>query len=198
MIEEHVRQILATIPSAWGDGNCNGHIKVAQYLIERLNPKVTVDLGVDYGYSLISLSYKNSGIVYGIDCFQGDEWVGDRNTYDHIISTIEKLNFTNIKIIKGYFDEVVKDWNQQIDILHIDGFHSYDAVKNDYKKWSPFVNHQGVILFHDTNAHDTRFGVKKFFSEIDLPKMEFMDFQGLGIVSKNIDLIEDLKKFNYD
>ena len=160
MISNQTKQVLASIPSAWGDGDCKGHIDVAQFIIDQIKPSVTVDLGVDYGYSLISLACNNPGIVFGIDCFEGDEWTGIRNTYQYVSEKINQLELNNVKLIKGYFDDVIKTWFLPIDILHIDGFHSYEAVKNDYEKWSPYVKRNGVIMFHDTNSHDTRFGVK--------------------------------------
>lgn len=198
MIEDFVRRSLATIPSAWGDGNCRGHIDVAQFLIKEIKPQITVNLGVDYGYSLISLAYNNPGMVFGIDCFEGDEWTGIRNTYEYVNQKIQELNFNNVKLVIGYFDDIIKTWYLPIDILHIDGFHSYEAVKNDFEKWSPYVKKNGVIMFHDTNSHDSRFGVKQFFNELDLHKVEFFNHQGLGVVSKNQQIIEQLKNFKHD
>ena len=198
MIEDFVRRSLANIPSAWGDGNCRGHIDVAQFLIKEIKPQITVDLGVDYGYSLISLAYNNPGMVFGIDCFEGDEWTGIRNTYEYVNQKIQELNFNNVKLVIGYFDDIIKTWYLPIDILHIDGFHSYEAVKNDFEKWSPYVKKNGVIMFHDTNSHDSRFGVKQFFNELDFYKVEFFNHQGLGVVSKNQQIIEQLKNFKHD
>lgn len=195
MINDQVRQVLVRIPSAWGDGNITGHVLFVDWLIKEMQPKVTVDLGVDYGYSLLALAHSNPGKVYGIDGFEGDEWTGVRNTYSYVDDNVKQLGLTNVLLIKGLFDEVYQTWNTPIDILHIDGFHSYEAVKNDYEKWSNFVVDSGVIMFHDTNSHDTRFGVKQFFNELDMPKFEFMEFQGLGIVSKNATLIEKIKRY---
>ena len=67
MINDNVRQILVGIPSAWGDGNVQGHVLFVDWLINEMQPKVTVDLGIDYGYSLIALAHNNPGKVYGID-----------------------------------------------------------------------------------------------------------------------------------
>lgn len=195
MINEKVRQVLVGIPSAWGDGNITGHVLFVDWLINEMEPKVTVDLGVDYGYSLLALAHSNPGKVYGIDGFEGDEWTGVRDTYSYVDNNVKQLGLTNVSLIRGFFDDIYPSWNIPIDILHIDGFHSYEAVKNDYEKWSKFVVDSGVIMFHDTNSHDTRFGVKQFFNELDMPKFEFMEFQGLGIVSKNSTLIEKIKRY---
>jgi hypothetical protein len=160
-----------------------------------MQPKVTVDLGIDYGYSLIAFAHSNPGKVFGIDGFEGDVWTGQRNTYDQVSDHIKKLQLNNVTLIKGFFDDVVKTWDTKIDLLHIDGFHSYEAVKNDFEKWSGFVNSTGVILFHDTDSQDTRFGVKQFFNEIDMPKHELSGFQGLGIVSNNKKLMKKIKEY---
>ena len=37
-----------------------------------------------------------------------------------------------------------------IDVLFIDGDHTYDGVRADYALWSPLVRPGGVIAFHDT------------------------------------------------
>ena len=108
---------------------------------------------------------------------------------------IASPEINNVTLIKGFFDDVVKTWDTKIDILHIDGFHSYEAVKNDFEKWSRFVNSTGVILFHDTDSHDARFGVKQFFQELDMPKHELFGYQGLGIVSNNKKLMKKIKEY---
>ena len=195
MINDKVREVLVRIPSAWGDGNVQGHVLFVDWLIEEMQPKVTVDLGIDYGYSLIAFAHNNPGKVYGIDGFEGDVWTGERNTYDQVSSYVTNLQLNNVTLIKGFFDDVVKTWDTKIDILHIDGFHSYEAVKNDFEKWSGFVNSTGVILFHDTDSHDARFGVKQFFQELDMPKHELFGYQGLGIVSNNKKLMKKIKEY---
>lgn len=108
----------------------------------------------------------------------------------------------NVFFIKGYFDDVSKTWDKKIDILHIDGDHRYECVKNDFETWSKFLSDDGVILLHDTcveELNDIKYGVKKFFEEIDLPKCTFTHCFGLGVVSKNNQLIEIIKRtFNLE
>ena len=116
-----------------------------------------------------------------------------------IFSCIKKFinKIDNIIFIKGYFDDVAKTWDKEIDILHIDGFHTYTAVKNDYDTWSKFVKDDGIILFHDTMVFNNNFGVHKLFQEIKLPKTNFKFCHGLGVVSKDEKLIDEIKiKFN--
>jgi len=56
-----------------------------------------------------------------------------------------------------------------------------------------------VILMHDVNVlHDPRFGVEKFYNEIDPPKLRFLNSFGLGVISKDENLIKKIaKKWRY-
>jgi predicted O-methyltransferase YrrM len=190
MKNENKIKKMQEITTAWTD-----HVVFAQWLVNRINPKVIVDLGVDYGYSTFSFAIPQIGHVYGIDCFEGDCNSGIRNTLENVNESKKNLELYNITFIKGYFDEIAKVWDKPIDILHIDGFHTYESVKNDYETWSKFLNDDGIILLHDTMLDDENFGIKKFFEEIDLPKVNFTCSYGLGVISKNKEMIEEISKF---
>ena len=179
-------EILKQIPTAWTD-----HITFAQWIVKRKNPEVIVDLGVDYGYSTFCFALPQIGKVYGIDSFAGDSMAGIKNTYEYVKDRKKELSINNITFIKGFFGMVAKKWDKPIDILHIDGFHTYQAVKGDYETWSKFVKDDGVILFHDTCVSE--YGVKDFFAELNLPKTNFTCSYGLGVVSKDQDLIDEIK-----
>ena len=182
---------IENIKSAW-----TGHRKFAEWLVKEMKPKCIVELGVDYGYStfVFANALKGSnGTINGIDWFKGDAHASYRNTYKLIIDNIDKNNVKNINIIKGDFNEESKKWNKDIDILHIDGFHTYDAVKNDYNNWNRFVKN-GVILFHDVSIRRKGFGVYKFFREVDDGhKLYFTHSAGLGIITKDINLFNKIK-----
>lgn len=176
---------IETLPSAW-----KGHRQFAGWLMKTVQPKITVDLGVDYGYSLFSFAEQNIGHVYGIDSFEGDEHAGHHSdAYDVVLKTIGENDYANITVIKGFFDDVARDWNQQIDILHIDGLHTYEAAMNDYKTWSPFLSENAVILMHDVVSFP---GVFKVYQEIPLSKTFFMHSAGLGVLSRNDNLINTI------
>lgn len=172
--------------------NWREHIDFAQWIVKRKNAEVVVDLGVDYGYSTFSFGLPKIGKVYGIDSFEGDSHAGERNTYDYVMEMQKKLELDHITFIKGYFDEIAKIWDKKIDVLHIDGFHTYEAVKNDYETWSKFLKDDGIILMHDTCVENPGFGVKRFFGEINLPKLNFSVSHGLGVVSKDVELLKEI------
>ena len=73
---------------------------------------------------------------------------------------------------------------RSIDLLHIDGFHTYDVVSHDFKFWFPKLSPNAVILFHDTNVRENNFGVFRLWSEIASGRLHF-NFQhghGLGVL----------------
>lgn len=177
-----------------------GHRGFAHWLVNNVKPKVTVDLGVDHGFSSFTFAIPRIGHVYGIDSFEGDQYAGERNdaTYQLVLDRQEKLHLKkNLTFIKGYFDDVAKDWDKEIDILHIDGDHAYESVKRDYETWSKFLSENGVVLFHDTAVEElngNHYGVKQFFEELDLPKVQFSHTFGLGVASKNEQLIDFIRE----
>ena len=178
------------IASAW-----KGHRQFAEWLVANTKNDIIVELGVDYGYSTFVFGtelqkYKNS-IIYGIDLFIGDEHAGKRNTYETVLNNITNHNLTNIQIIVSDFTKASETWSKPINILHIDGFHTYEAVKNDFNNWSKFVQEDGIILFHDT--HVEHFGIKDFFRELTGGyKLYFNHSYGLGIYTKNKKLYENI------
>lgn len=186
-IKEHIK-------SPWA-----GHIDFAVWLVKKMNPSIIVDLG--YGCSTFAFASLKIGKVYGIDWFLGDSFDGGRRNYDSILNFAEVLEkrfgVYNLEIVKGKFSDIAEIWKIPIDILHIDGSHFYDDVKRDFGEWSKFVKKDGVILFHDVHVpYNSKYeGVKKFFDEIDLPKFMFTHSFGLGVISQNKDLIEEIKNY---
>ena len=182
------KDIIHSVMSAWV-----GHYDFAQWLVFNKQPKVIVDLGVDYGFSTYAFAVQNIGMVYAIDNFNGEEQTGVRDTEYFVRNKIKQLDLKNVCVFKCYFDEIAKIWGKQIDILHIDGYHSYEAVKNDYETWINFLAPDGVVLFHDTKVFKDDFGVYKFFDELDIPKINFKQSYGLGVASMNKSLINRIK-----
>lgn len=183
-------QFIDEIGSAW-----KGHANFAIDLVNMLNPATTVDLGVDFGFSTFCFAYPRIGKVYGIDSFEGDPQTGIRDNHKFVCDFVSKINHNmepiNVEIIRGFFDNVAKTWNLPIDLLHIDGLHTYEAVKNDYQTWSSFCNKDSVILFHDTESYHHTVG--KFFNELDGFKMNMRGSAGLGVFTKSEEVFKNLE-----
>jgi hypothetical protein len=161
-------------------------------LIRLMRPKNYVELGVHMGASLIaaataSQSFQVPMQLYGIDSWEGDVhaglYEGDPIFNDLRLYT-DKM-FRNVNLIRSYFDDANPRFMPgSIDVLHIDGLHTYDAVKSDFTKWLPKMRADGVILFHDTCVLERGFGVYRFWEELEgrFTTINFKHSFGLGVI----------------
>lgn len=188
-------EIIRILSNEYYDSTWKGHFEFAIFLVKYVKPSVIVDLGVDYGHSSFCLAAPNIGTVYAIDSFEGDMYTGTRNT-EQIFKKC-KTNLINMSLlanniidIKGYFDDVVKTFDKEINILSSDGLHTYEAIKNDFEKWFDKISDNGVFLIHDIIGFPDTVG--KFFSEIKYPKFLFSHSGGLGIICKSYEYMNNL------
>lgn len=80
------------------------------------------------------------------------------------------------------FEDALKHFNDDsIDLLHIDGFHTYEAVSADFANWHPKVKPGGIILFHDVQARVQDFGAWKFWEDIRDQHETFTFNHGFGL-----------------
>jgi predicted O-methyltransferase YrrM len=81
----------------------------------------------------------------------------------------------------------------KIDLLFIDGDHTYEGVKQDFEMYEPFVKKGGMIVLHDIVPHRQEHGcgVDRYWNEIR-GKEEYQEFvenpdqqwAGLGLIIK--------------
>ena len=158
-----------TVHSAWHE-----HTPFAFFLIEKLRPAVFVELGTHYGDSystfcqairMLSLPSK----AYAVDTFSGDAHSGhySMEAYNYLkkINDTHFSHFSNL-LCTTFDDAATLFENQCIDLLHIDGLHTYEAVRHDYEIWSPKMSEKGVMIFHDTAVDTAGFGVWKLMMEL--------------------------------
>lgn len=177
----------ATPVSAW-----LGHIPLAGWLVEAARPRLLVELGTHLGASYFAFcqAVQENGLdtrCYAVDTWQGDEHAGEygeevfRSVADHHREHYEGFS----KLMRMTFDEARSYFDDgTVDLLHIDGLHTYDAVRHDFEIWLPKMSPRGVILFHDTNVRERDFGVWKLWAELceHYPGFEFSHTHGLGVL----------------
>lgn len=182
---------LDSIESTW-----KGHEQFAVWLIQKLRPRTTVDIGFDRGLSTIAFAYKNRGHVFGIDWFQEGNYAEKSFALDsafrNISNAIRFKYARNIHLIIGPFRDVSKKWNRNIDLLHIDWAHTYASVKQHFDNWVPYLKDSGVVLIHDVLSFPDETG--RFFQELPFHKVLFPHAQGLGVASQDEGLILEIKK----
>ncbi|QDM33327.1 class I SAM-dependent methyltransferase [Tardiphaga sp. vice352] len=169
-----------------------GHIPFVMWLIGEVQPKVVVELGTETGVSLGAMCQAVNGLklptkIYGVDSWDGDINTGayDASVYEDLTSYLETKNYGFVELVRSTFDSAVSRFaDGSIDILHIDGCHTYDAVKHDFEVWRAKLSNRGVIMFHDTAVFRENFGVGRFWGEIAslFPSFEFSHSNGLGVL----------------
>ncbi|MDD2564680.1 MAG: class I SAM-dependent methyltransferase, partial [Salinivirgaceae bacterium] len=168
------------------------HIPFAFYLIERLNPTIFVELGTHSGNSYFSFCQAVEELKFDTKCYAVDTWEGDEhaNFYDkEVFQRVKRINAENFSrnssLLKMTFDDALTYFSEgSVDLLHIDGLHTYKAVKHDFETWLPKMSKNGVMIFHDTNVRERGFGVWKFFEEVRemYPSFDFLHGNGLGVL----------------
>jgi hypothetical protein len=63
-----------------------------------------------------------------------------------LLANVKRVGVNNVEVITGDSRRVGKVWNRSIDLLWIDGGHSYEFVKSDLDHFGP---HARVIALHD-------------------------------------------------
>jgi len=149
-------------PSAW-----LGHLPFAGWVIQEISPKIFVELGTHSGNSYFSFcqSVVEAGIstkCYAVDSWQGDEHAGqyDEETFAKVNAHHQEHYAGFSRLLRMTFDDAVTYFaDESIELLHIDGLHTYEAVHYDFETWLPKLAPGAVVMFHDTNVRERNFGV---------------------------------------
>ncbi|MDP9728647.1 hypothetical protein J2S04_001597 [Alicyclobacillus tengchongensis] len=186
-----------------------GHRWFAYDLVSYCRPRKIVELGTHLGVSFFSFCQAVKDNRLNCECIAIDTWCGDAHSgfyTDEIYKIVEKIandEFSKItRLMRMKFQEalpLISD--ESIDILHIDGFHTYEAVKNDFEEWLPKIAPEGIVLFHDITVYENEFGVYQLWDELkkEYPSIEFRHSNGLGVLfpkgNHYFDLMKNQEKF---
>jgi predicted O-methyltransferase YrrM len=126
-------------------------------LARALSPEVCVEIGSARGLSacLIGRALKENGKgkLYAIDPHEPTRWNDGSSVESLPLMEANLARFgvrQQVEIVRDYSFKVAKTWKRPIDLLFIDGDHSYEGVKADWDAFSPHVSKFGVVVFHDT------------------------------------------------
>ena len=170
--------------STWVD-----HVSFGYDIVEAIRPQKVVELGAYNGMSYFAfcqsmIENNVNGLCYAIDTWGGDDHTGEYD--DSILKDVRqhaRENYRGISyLLKMLFNDAVAHFDDEsIDLLHIDGLHTYDAVQEDFNTWYPKVTPGGIILFHDIEARQSDFGVWKYWSELESQHQTFAFHHGFGL-----------------
>ncbi len=186
--------------SAWIE-----HIPFASAIIKMLKPATFVELGSHHGDSYLTFCQAVSSLKLATRCFAVDTWQGDEHASHYGEEVFSRLRAVHDPLYNGFstllrmtFDQAASSFaDNSVDLLHIDGLHTYDAVKHDFNTWHPKLSDKAIVLFHDSNVRERDFGVWKFWAEISqhYPCFEFAHGHGLGVLAIGNKLPIEAKAF---
>ena len=175
-------------PEAWVE-----HIPFAFWLMNALRPSTFVELGTHSGNSYFAFCQAAKELGLGTQCYAVDTWQGDDHAGkygEEIFTTVTRHHDRHYKsfsrLVRSTFDQALAGFaDNSIDLLHIDGLHTYEGVRHDFESWLPKLTSNAIVLFHDTNVRDRGFGVFKLWEELAAryPSLEFLHSNGLGVIS---------------
>jgi hypothetical protein len=175
------------VNSAWW-----GHVPFAGWIMRAARPRVFVELGTFSGVSYAAFCQAALADCISTACHAVDTWSGDPHAgiYENTIyldfKAFHDARYKAIsQIHRCTFDEAQRRFDDgSVDLLHIDGYHTYEAVRHDFETWLPKLSSRGVILFHDTNEQMNDFGVWRFWGEVSTrwPSFSFLHSHGLGVL----------------
>jgi predicted O-methyltransferase YrrM len=127
-------------------------------LTRSIKPKIVVEIGAAKGKSTcifgLALKHNNNGQLISIDPHTSTKWNDHDsvNTYDILIGNLKKFDIEKqVTVKKGLSNDIIKGWVYgKIDLILIDGDHSYKGVENDFLEFSKFFHEETIIIFHDT------------------------------------------------
>ena len=183
-------------PLKYGLGAWSDHVPFAFDLMTALRPAWFVELGTFRGESYFAFcqAAQAAGVetrACAVDTWMGDEQAGslEENAF-HQVDAHNRARYSAFsQLIRGTFDAARPQFaDGSIDLLHIDGLHTYEAVRHDFENWCSAVRPGGIVLFHDTAAWHADFGVWRLWQELSRESpgrvFEFRHGYGLGVWRK--------------
>jgi hypothetical protein len=179
------------------------HIPFAFWMVDALKPTTFVELGTHSGNSYSAFVQAVQAFELGTACNAVDTWergahagLIDESVFTEWAAFHDRHFSTFSRLVRSTFDEARSMFaDRSLDLLHIDGLHTYDAVRHDFESWLPKVSARGVVLLHNINVRQGDFGVWRFWEEIRdrYPTFAFLHGHGLGIVAVGPDVPSDVR-----
>lgn len=170
--------------STWTD-----HMPFGYDLIEAFRPRCLVELGAYAGQSYFTFCQSVKEHELETACYAVDTWEGDKHTQKYgedihasAAAHNEEEYAAFSTLLRMTFEEAAARFEpESIDLIHLDGLHTYAAVSNDFEVWYPKLKPGGLFLFHDIAARMQDFGAWRVWEELTREHETFAFHHGFGL-----------------
>jgi predicted O-methyltransferase YrrM len=127
-------------------------------LVRAQHPQVIVEIGSARGRSTcaLALACRQNGLgrVYAIDPHTINLWteIGTAgNTEVFLRARLRDYHLADwCEVITATSAEAARTWSTPIDLLFIDGDHTFEGVRRDFELFRPWLTPNALVVFHDT------------------------------------------------
>ncbi len=162
-------KMMQDLPNGWFESD---EIERLRELTQKIPDNgIMVQIGVYRGKSVCALKdliLQKNLTVLAVDVFECNELGIFKDEFEQNIKNFNLEN--NVKTYMMTSVEASKYVSDKsVDLIFIDGDHTYDSVKLDIQSWEPKLKNDGIICGHD---YDTWYGVKLAADEMFGEKVE--------------------------
>lgn len=188
----HAAEIARTACQDWHASQRVDELAEVVSVVAAVDPKVIVEIGCDAGGTLFCWRQLCEA-VYGITLADNSPATGGQlyPLVDHGASVLigDSHDPAALRWLRDQLD------GRPIDVLHIDGDHSYRGAVGDLLWYAPLVRDGGLVLLHDAvNWHDSRVEMTHLWEQFTsagrgrLIKSERSRPVGFGVLRKGEDI----------
>jgi hypothetical protein len=162
-----------SIPYLWTHGATDEHMGdglIVYSIIQHMRAKNCVCIGSGAGYiprimtqARLDLHKQNIfngdnnsnwgdiGSTYVVDACNGVGGPNDLENEESFYRTFFNPRFIKATSKDAFYEFFIRQ-DIKIDVLFIDGDHSYEGVKSDFELYSTILSKKGIIILHDTDG----------------------------------------------
>jgi predicted O-methyltransferase YrrM len=145
-----------------------GEIDALATCVAQLKPRIVFEIGTYNGFATLHFAYNtpDNSIIYSLDLppNYSETLYNEKSKFSYDDLLVAELSKKNVnhrlfkkdpkgkKIIELFGDSSTYDFSpyyRKIDLVYIDGNHSYDFVKSDTENAFKMLSERGVIVWHD-------------------------------------------------
>jgi predicted O-methyltransferase YrrM len=143
----------------WGDwqSGLGSGVDVLYGLVRAGRPGAVVEIGSARGKSTCAMAlacrHNDFGKVYAIDPHTENGWSEGYglNTFEFLSRRLAEYELAPwCQVMPMTSAEAAARWALPIDLLFIDGDHTFQGVKQDFELFKPWLTERSLVVFHDS------------------------------------------------